>query len=191
MVLRRRTFKRTPRMQLHIIERSGWLWWNVLQCRSDNLKSGDGRSKFCRKLHLSRHECGRLGFKVRTYGIGRSLWVEKKSSKIPSFKHLCRYKTLDPPSSAKLTYTPSKVIKAGQVELHCSVDNPGKPENLTYEWRRGIHKLSGESGPTLVIKPVKLDTRNNFTCMAMNEGGNSDPATVFINVSGNSLICSS
>lgn len=88
-----------------------------------------------------------------------------------------------PPSPAKLTYTPSKVIKRGQVELQCSVDNPGKPENLSYVWYRGIHKLSSETGSKMIINPVKLDTRNNFTCMAINEGGKGDPSTVFINVS--------
>ncbi|KAF5279443.1 hypothetical protein FQA39_LY05553 [Lamprigera yunnana] len=88
-----------------------------------------------------------------------------------------------PPSSAKLTFYPSNVIKRGQVELQCSVEREGRPKNLTYIWYRGIHKMSGESSSKLTINPVKLDTRNNFTCIASNEGGISEPATVFINVS--------
>lgn len=34
------------------------------------------------------------------------------------------------------------------------------------------------------IVPVGLETNSNFTCIAMNEGGQSDPATLFINVNG-------
>ncbi|KAK4872366.1 hypothetical protein RN001_014395, partial [Aquatica leii] len=88
-----------------------------------------------------------------------------------------------PPTSAKLAYMPLNVVKRGQVELQCSVEKEGRPKNLTYIWYRGIHKMSGESSSKLTINPVKLDTRNNFTCIASNEGGMSEPATVFINVS--------
>lgn len=44
--------------------------------------------------------------------------------------------------------------------------------------------MLGETSSTLTVKPVKLDTRNNFTCQAVNEGGVSESATVFVNVSG-------
>lgn len=36
----------------------------------------------------------------------------------------------------------------------------------------------------LTITPVRLETKSNFTCIAQNEGGQSEPATVDINVYG-------
>jgi len=36
----------------------------------------------------------------------------------------------------------------------------------------------------LKIAPVGLETNSNFTCIAVNEGGQGEPATLFINVNG-------
>lgn len=36
----------------------------------------------------------------------------------------------------------------------------------------------------LRIDSVNLETKANFTCMAFNEAGEGDPATIFIDVAG-------
>lgn len=89
-----------------------------------------------------------------------------------------------PPSPAKLRYTPSKLIKKMSVTLDCSVDHPGRPDNVKYVWFRGVHQVQDITVSNWTIIPVTLETKSNFTCYAENEGGKSDPATVFIDVSG-------
>lgn len=88
-----------------------------------------------------------------------------------------------PPSPAKLRFMPSKVIKTAAVTLECSVDSPGRPENITYLWYRGTYQVPDITTPNWTITPVLLETKSNFTCAAINEGGQSENATVYIDVS--------
>lgn len=83
-----------------------------------------------------------------------------------------------------MRYYPSKVIKGGKVTLECTVDNPGIPDKLTYVWRRGPHVMADATNSVYNISSATLETRSNFTCTVKNEGGESVPATVFINVNG-------
>lgn len=53
-----------------------------------------------------------------------------------------------------------------------------------FRWLRGWHRLPDENDATLVIESVNLETEANFTCLAYNEAGDGDPATTFIDVSG-------
>ncbi|XP_076265079.1 neuromusculin isoform X1 [Rhynchophorus ferrugineus] len=87
-----------------------------------------------------------------------------------------------PPSPAKIRYYPSKVVKGAEVNLECKVESTGRPDNVTYIWYRGSHQMTEITTSKHKIVPVGLETRSNFTCIAMNEGGQSEPATVFINV---------
>ncbi|XP_018570714.1 titin, partial [Anoplophora glabripennis] len=87
-----------------------------------------------------------------------------------------------PPGPAVLRYHPSDVVKGGSVTLECIVQNPGNPDNLTYVWYRGVHEMVEVTVSNFTISPVRLETRSNFTCTAVNEGGRSENATVFINV---------
>ncbi|KAJ8954752.1 hypothetical protein NQ314_007022, partial [Rhamnusium bicolor] len=87
-----------------------------------------------------------------------------------------------PPSPAKLRYYPSKVVKGASVTLDCTVDSEGRPDNVTYIWYRGSHQMAEITSSKFTIPSVRLETRSNFTCIAENDGGQSDPATVFINV---------
>lgn len=88
-----------------------------------------------------------------------------------------------PPSAAKLRFTPSKVIKKASVTLDCSVEHPGRPENVSYLWYRGTYQIQDVTTSNWTISPVLLETKSNFTCIAFNEGGQSIPATVAIDVS--------
>lgn len=83
-----------------------------------------------------------------------------------------------------LRYYPSDVVKEKSVTLECIVQTPGNPDNLTYIWIRGVHVIPEVTVSNFTISPVRLETRSNFTCIAVNEGGRSEPATVFINVNG-------
>lgn len=90
----------------------------------------------------------------------------------------------DPPSPAQLRYYPSKVVKGASVTMQCKVDHPGRPDNLTYLWYRGSHQMAEIRTWNFTLKSVRVEERSNFTCIALNEGGQSEPATVFINVNG-------
>ncbi|XP_060519272.1 titin isoform X2 [Cylas formicarius] len=88
-----------------------------------------------------------------------------------------------PPSPARLISTPKdKVVKGGMVTLECKVNSYGRPDNVTYKWYRGSHQLTEVNSSVYKISPVGLETRSNFTCIAVNDGGESEPATKFINV---------
>ncbi|KAI4471624.1 contactin 5 [Holotrichia oblita] len=89
---------------------------------------------------------------------------------------------LDPPSPAMLQATSTNVVKGSSVTLSCSVDNPGKPDVLTYVWYRGTKLVSDINTHYWTINPVVFETEDNYTCYASNEGGNSDPASISINV---------
>lgn len=78
------------------------------------------------------------------------------------------------------------MIKQGLVTLECSVDKPGRPDNLTYIWFRGPHQVHNSSNSSWSMK-ASLETRNNFTCIVANEGGLSVPDTVSIEVLGKIL----
>ncbi|RZC32225.1 Ig 3 and/or I-set domain containing protein, partial [Asbolus verrucosus] len=82
----------------------------------------------------------------------------------------------DPPKMAKLRHYPSTVIKNGEVNLICEVEDPGQPDNVTYEWYRGSHLLRETQTSNLTIHKASLETRSNFTCVAKNAGGKSEPA---------------
>ncbi|XP_074027945.1 neuromusculin isoform X7 [Leptinotarsa decemlineata] len=87
-----------------------------------------------------------------------------------------------PPNATSLRFFPSKVIKGASVTLECSVEDPGRPDNVTYMWFRGSHQMTEITTPNYTITSVRLQSRSNFTCIAVNEGGRSAPSTVFVNV---------
>ncbi|KAJ3660556.1 hypothetical protein Zmor_004998 [Zophobas morio] len=87
-----------------------------------------------------------------------------------------------PPSAATLTHHPPTVIKKGQVILTCSVDEPGFPTDLTYLWFRNGHMVHNITVPNWTIPQASLETRSNFSCIALNKGGQSRPAFDFVNV---------
>lgn len=91
---------------------------------------------------------------------------------------------VDPPSPARIRSYPTKVVKGAEVNLECKVESSGRPDNVTYIWYRGSHQMTEITTAKHKIVPVGLETNSNFTCIAMNEGGQSEPATLFINVNG-------
>ncbi|XP_025836986.1 hemicentin-2 isoform X4 [Agrilus planipennis] len=87
-----------------------------------------------------------------------------------------------PPGPAFVQYFPSRVIKKGSVTLECSVIRPGRPEEMTFEWYRGNHLVPDVTTSNWTIYPVTLETKTNFTCLAVNEGGKSTNSSIGINV---------
>ncbi|XP_069698098.1 hemicentin-2 isoform X6 [Periplaneta americana] len=87
-----------------------------------------------------------------------------------------------PPGAATLVFEPSRVVKKGPVTLRCSVDDAGRPETTTYRWLRGTHLIQDVTTANWTIDSVTLEVESNFTCLAYNEGGEGDPATVYIDV---------
>ncbi|XP_048512815.1 titin isoform X2 [Athalia rosae] len=87
------------------------------------------------------------------------------------------------PGPASISYEPQQVVKKGRLKITCSVLDAGRPEVTGYKWTRGQHRLPDENKPVLNIEPVDLETQANFTCLAYNEAGDGDAATIFIEVS--------
>lgn len=81
-------------------------------------------------------------------------------------------------------YEPSKVIKKTSLTLTCSVDDPGRPETTTFKWIRGSHVVHDITSANWTIESVTLESHSNFTCLAYNEAGEGEPATVNIEVYG-------
>lgn len=69
------------------------------------------------------------------------------------------------------------------VTLECTVDHPGRPDNVSYIWYRGSHQVPDITTWNWTINPVTLETKSTFTCIAVNEGGQSSPASAKIDVS--------
>lgn len=90
----------------------------------------------------------------------------------------------DKPGPASISFTPELVIKGSVVNISCAVTDPGRPEVAGFKWMRGSHRLPEESEALLTIDPVNLETQANFTCMAFNDAGVGEPATTYIDVSG-------
>lgn len=90
----------------------------------------------------------------------------------------------DKPGPASISYEPQQVIKKRPLSITCFVLDPGRPKVVGFKWLRGLHRLPDENDATLTIESVNLETEANFTCLAYNEAGDGDPATTFIDVSG-------
>ncbi|XP_055381647.1 putative uncharacterized protein DDB_G0282133 isoform X3 [Condylostylus longicornis] len=87
------------------------------------------------------------------------------------------------PGPARLTYYPLTVVKKQSVTFSCTVDVLGVPEATQYRWFRG------GQGPLIdvykkdwTIELVDLDSRTNFSCLAYNDGGKGEQATVTLDV---------
>ncbi|KAI5742249.1 hypothetical protein M8J77_005061 [Diaphorina citri] len=87
-----------------------------------------------------------------------------------------------PPGAAKLEYEPSRVVKGGMVTLTCSVARNGLPSSTEFHWYRGNQLIPQEKGPVWIIHSVTLETKANFTCQAVNAGGEGLPDTKYIDV---------
>ncbi|XP_049882020.1 hemicentin-1 isoform X5 [Pectinophora gossypiella] len=87
-----------------------------------------------------------------------------------------------PPSPAKLTYSPWKVVKGKSLVLSCSIQEKGRPEAHRFRWHRGGRLVSDIVSQNWTIDPVTLDHRTNFSCRGINAGGEGEPATTSIDV---------
>ncbi|KAJ8682010.1 hypothetical protein QAD02_017802, partial [Eretmocerus hayati] len=87
------------------------------------------------------------------------------------------------PGPASISYEPRRVVKKGPLNITCSVRDAGRPEVTGFKWFRGAVRLSEENDPVYRVDKVRLENRENFTCMAYNEAGDGDPATTFVNIS--------
>lgn len=94
----------------------------------------------------------------------------------------------DPPGAAKLEYEPSRVVKGGMVTLSCSVARNGLPSSTEFHWYRGNQLIAQEKGPVWIVHSVTLETKANFTCQAVNAGGEGQPDTKYIDVYGKDMV---
>ncbi|XP_023246410.1 hemicentin-1 [Copidosoma floridanum] len=87
------------------------------------------------------------------------------------------------PGPASISYEPKKVVKKEPLNITCSVDDPGRPAATSFKWYRGLMRLSEERESVFRADKVRLEYRDNYTCMAHNDAGDGDPASTFIDIS--------
>lgn len=90
----------------------------------------------------------------------------------------------DKPGPATISYEPKQVVKEEKLTITCSVLDSGRPGIAGYKWTRDQQWLLDEKKYTLEIESANLETQANFTCLAYNEAGEGDPATIFVDVAG-------
>jgi hypothetical protein len=73
------------------------------------------------------------------------------------------------------------ISKEDKVTLICSVEDLGNPKARRFRWLRGDN-LMKDTVDYKWVTEASLDTRNNFSCYAHNEGGNGTMATVSLDV---------
>jgi hypothetical protein len=66
--------------------------------------------------------------------------------------------------------------------LSCSVDDKGNPPSTRFHWLRGKSHVMDMVSSEWIIDPVSLKSRNNFSCYAINDGGNGTIATINVEV---------
>lgn len=99
--------------------------------------------------------------------------------------HERNFSYADKPGPASISYEPRRVVKKGPLNITCSVKDPGRPVAMGFKWFRGPVRLSEENQAVYQVDKARLENRENFTCMAYNEAGDGDPASAFVNISGN------
>lgn len=86
------------------------------------------------------------------------------------------------PGNASISFSPEVPLKGKSMVLTCSIEEFGNPPATRYRWLRGDKPVYDVVDPIWRIDPVGLDSRNNFSCYAHNEGGNGGIATTDINI---------
>jgi hypothetical protein len=68
------------------------------------------------------------------------------------------------------------------MNLSCSVDDLGNPRSTRFHWFRGNELVKDIVTSHWTIDPVGLHNRNNYSCYAVNAGGNGTVATINIDI---------
>jgi len=68
------------------------------------------------------------------------------------------------------------------MNLSCAVDDLGNPKSTRFHWYRGNELVKDIVTSQWTIGPVGLHSRNNYSCYAVNSGGNGSVATINIDV---------
>ncbi|XP_058791072.1 hemicentin-1 isoform X2 [Phymastichus coffea] len=87
------------------------------------------------------------------------------------------------PGPASISYEPRRVVKKRPLNITCVVKDPGRPAAAGFKWFRGSHRLTEITSAVYRIEKARLEYRANYTCMAYNEAGDGDPASIFVNIS--------
>ena len=86
------------------------------------------------------------------------------------------------PGNASISVHPPIPLKRKSMTLSCSVEDPGNPKSTRFHWVRGADNVKDIVSQEWIIDPVTLHSRNNFSCYALNEGGNGAMATINVEV---------
>lgn len=105
-------------------------------------------------------------------GYNAAGWGEESSTKFLEVYY--------EPGNASISFSPIQPLKGKGMVLACSVDELGNPPAYRYRWLRGDKPVYDVVTPVWNIDPVGLDSRNNFSCHAINEGGHGGTATTDI-----------
>lgn len=86
------------------------------------------------------------------------------------------------PANASISVSPSIPIKGQLMNLSCSVDDLGNPKSSRFQWLRGNELVKDIVTSVWTIDPAGLHSRNNYSCYAVNSGGNGTIATMNVDL---------
>lgn len=86
------------------------------------------------------------------------------------------------PGNASISVYPAIPLKHKSMVLSCSVEDSGNPKSTRFHWLRGDEHVKDIIMADWPIDPVGLHSRNNFSCFAVNDGGNGTLATIYVDV---------
>lgn len=107
-------------------------------------------------------------------GLNAAGWSEDSKSKFLEIF----YK----PGKAKISVHPTIPIKRKAMILSCSVEDYGNPKASRFQWMRGGENVRDIVTAEWTIDPVTLQSRNNFSCFAFNDGGKGESSTIQVDV---------
>jgi hypothetical protein len=86
------------------------------------------------------------------------------------------------PGNASISVYPQIPLRGKSMVLSCAVEELGNPKSTRFHWLRGDQPVKDIVTADWTIDPVGLDSRNNYSCYAFNDGGNGTLATINIDV---------
>ncbi|KAG5680757.1 hypothetical protein PVAND_010244 [Polypedilum vanderplanki] len=86
------------------------------------------------------------------------------------------------PGNASIFVYPAVPLKRKSMTLKCQIEDGGNPKSTRFHWLRGDELVKDIVSSEWIIDPVTLHSRNNYSCYALNDGGNGKMATMNVEV---------
>lgn len=86
------------------------------------------------------------------------------------------------PGNASIFVHPPVPISRKSMTLTCLIEDGGNPKSTRFHWLRGDELVKDIVSAEWIIDPVNFDSRNKYSCYALNDGGSGTMATINVEV---------